>query len=361
MSVSTFVQTDSDSQAVNIYPPLIDGDFSVLTRLGVAFAPHENATPDMTVALDAGHIFNGTILTEVGAQSTASLSPPTTYGRIDRVVVDRMTGIVSVVTGTESTSPTPPSIPVGSVPIAQVELQPSMATITNDLITDERDLAGLGTPAGVSGLLNIQVFSASGTYTPTAGTTKIVVEVQGAGGSGGGTAATTSSTGAASSGGGSGSYAKSQLLEDFAGALVTVGEGGAAPIAGANAGNAGGASSFGTFVTAPGGQGGNPSIAYTAPAIVGAPGEALPATGANIVGARGAQSNQAFILSSSVVVGGTGGASYFGGGGYGGGAALGGNSGTPGAGGGGSSSIANTAARSGGAGANGIVIVYEYA
>jgi hypothetical protein len=117
---------------------------SQLARIAWAFAPHEQVTPNMTVRLDAGAVFDGTTLTEVAAQNSATLVAPVTNPRIDRVVVDRATGVVSIVTGTEAASPTPPAIPTGKVPVAQVSLTTSTSTITNTDIADERALSALG-------------------------------------------------------------------------------------------------------------------------------------------------------------------------------------------------------------------------
>src|SRR5690606_12165825 len=77
-------------------------------------------------------------------------------------------------------------------------------------------------------LLNVQVFSTPGTftYTPTAGTKSVVVEVVGAGGAGGGAQATTSGTVSVGGGGGSGGYAKGWIVSGFSGVTVTVGAGG---------------------------------------------------------------------------------------------------------------------------------------
>jgi hypothetical protein len=359
MSVNTFVQPDSETQLAMDYPRNIDAAISVLLRVGNRFSPHEQASPDMSVAVDPGHVMNGQTLVEQGPQSTSPIIAPLTAPRIDRIVIDNASGAVSVVAGSEAPSPVPPAIPAGSSPVAQVLLATTASAITNSMLTDERDFSNLGT--GLGGLINVQTFSASGTYVPTPGTTRIVVEVQGGGGSGGGTAATGASTAAASSGGAGGAYAKAMLSSGFAGAAITVGAGGAAPAAGANNGNAGGASSFGAFVSCPGGGAGGAGPALSGPAVIGAAGAGAAATGGNIAGGSGTQGNHGLIFAVTAVVGGTGGSSHFGGGGTGGSNSVGGGAGSPGGGGGGSSSIANRAARSGGAGADGIVIVYEYA
>lgn len=148
MTVGQFLQTNYTTQTGTVYPLAIDADWAVATRLVDNFAPHAQATPNMTVALDAGHLFNGATLAEVAAQSTGTIAAPVSNPRIDRVVVDRVSGAVAVVTGTEAASPSPPAIPAGKVPMAQVLLQTSTTVIGNSMLTDERDLGSLGLASG---------------------------------------------------------------------------------------------------------------------------------------------------------------------------------------------------------------------
>jgi hypothetical protein len=108
--------------------------------LDPGFRPHAEATPAMTVRLDAGKLFDGATLTNVAAQSTGAITAPVGNPRIDRVVVDRITGAVSVITGTPAGSPAPPAITAGKLPVAQVLLQTSSTVITDSMITDERVL-----------------------------------------------------------------------------------------------------------------------------------------------------------------------------------------------------------------------------
>ncbi|HYL31997.1 MAG TPA: tail fiber protein [Stellaceae bacterium] len=148
MTVAQFLQTNYTTQTGTAYPLAIDADWAVAARLIDNFAPHAQPAPDMTVALDAGHFFNGAALTEVAAQGTGAITAPVANPRIDRVVVDRVTGAVSVVTGTEAASPVPPAIPAGKAPVAQVLLQTTSTAIANSMLTDERDLASLGLASG---------------------------------------------------------------------------------------------------------------------------------------------------------------------------------------------------------------------
>ncbi len=234
--VATFAKpfsTGANSQDPTTYKGNIDGDMAVIMRIGDAFAAHANSTPDMRVYLDPGHVFTGTTLTEVGAdttgtvtnastsvaitgstagisgtmlvsgpgilanttatiagstvtlsqaasglasspqtnaplrfmQRTAAITAPGSNSRIDRVVVDRITGVVSVITGTPGASPAVPALTAGVAPIAQILLTSATTAITNSLFYDERDLAALGIP-GTS-----QITLASATTTDL-GTTK---------------------------------------------------------------------------------------------------------------------------------------------------------------------------------------------
>src|SRR5579875_4098 len=148
MTVATFQQTDYTSQTGTAYPLAIDADWAVAARTVDSFAPHAQPTPDMTVALDPGHVFNGVTLAEIAAQSTGAIAAPVNNPRIDRVVIDRASGAASVVAGIEAASPLPPAIPVGKAPVAQVLLQPGASAITNSMLTDERDLTALGLASG---------------------------------------------------------------------------------------------------------------------------------------------------------------------------------------------------------------------
>jgi hypothetical protein len=105
-------------------------------------------------------------------------------------------------------------------------------------------------------LLGVQNITATGTYTPTAGTTKVYIECIGGGGGSGGCAAT-STSGTASGGGGGGGYSAKFLTAAFSGKTVTIGAAGTAGTAGANNGGVGGDTTFdATVVVAKGGLGG---------------------------------------------------------------------------------------------------------
>jgi len=121
----------------------------VASRFISNFAPSAQDTPNMTVFLQAGFIWNGQTLTEVASQSTSAITAPVSNPRIDRIVVDADSGTVSVVAGVEAGSPSAPAIPAGKLPVARVLLQTSSTTITNSMLTDERVFVGLGGTAYV--------------------------------------------------------------------------------------------------------------------------------------------------------------------------------------------------------------------
>jgi hypothetical protein len=214
---------------------------------------------------------------------------------------------------------------------------------TTDTLTNKTIGAG-----GLAGLtLTKQVFTSSGTFTIPSGITSVKVTLVGAGGAGGGATATNNG-----GGGGSGGAALKWLpgLTPSNTLTVTVGAGGTG--VSAAAGNAGGASSISsgtqtiTTVTANGGSGGNANGSQSS----GGSGAAISTNGdANFGGVSG--------FDGIGVSGGPGAGSMFGGGapnstgGQPGNAAL-----STGGGGGGAGAGAN---RTGGSGANGI-IVFEW-
>lgn len=99
---------------------------------------------------------------------------------------------------------------------------------------------------GSGGLIGVQVITATGagTYTPTGGTSSIVIELIGGGGGGAGIAAPGGGNGTRSGSGGGGAYLRKRLTADFSGASYSVGAKGAGGASGANNGSAGGDTTF---------------------------------------------------------------------------------------------------------------------
>ena len=170
-------------------------------------------------------------------------------------------------------------------------------------------------PSASSGFANMQVFTSSGTFVVPAGVSRAKVTVVGGGG---GSCRTTDGTRVCAAGGGGGT-----AIEIITGLVpgtsitVTVGAG-AAPKSNGD-GNPGGTSSFGSYLSATGGQGGTRGSDGFVP---------VPAVGgAGGIGSGG----QLNVAGSAGVAGGPGGSSHYGGGGgylspgrsYGGGAGAG--------------------------------------
>lgn len=233
---------------------------------------------------------------------------------------------------------------------------------TADNNTSNPDTGGGGWLDPLLGrLLNVRIFSTPGVsvYTPTAGTNSIIVEGVGGGGAGGGVPAAPSGYAAASTGGGGAGYFRKRIASGFSGISVTIGAGGV-PVSGASGGT-GGASSFGTFCSAAGGPGGATLPATNSfPSFTGSIGSGS-ATGGDI-NASGTLSEVSLIFgaSSFLQTVGTSGGSYFGGG-----VRVPSDTGAAagvsrGAGGSGVARSQSLAALPGGAGAPGLVIVWEY-
>lgn len=222
---------------------------------------------------------------------------------------------------------------------------------TANITLAAKDL-GLADSSGYVGrLLNMRVFTSSGTYTPTQGTKRIRVTITGGGGGGGGCQAYSNSETFFGAGGGAGGTVISVITVAAASYSVIIGSGGSGG-SGATNGNGGGDSKFASLLTAPGGQGaGKTTVTNTGGGYGGA-----PTTGDIRIPGGDGSDGQAGTLAA----GGCGGASYWGGGGRAGvGTAH--NGLAPGSGGGGAydNSYSGTA-KPGGRGANGICIIEEF-
>lgn len=216
-----------------------------------------------------------------------------------------------------------------------------------------------GVAAGV--FLGLQVFTSSGTYTPTAGTTRIYVEAWGGGGAGGGVPAIGSGN-VSGGGGGAGAYSAKRIASGFSGVSYIIGAAGAGA-SNAAGGNGGDTTFNSTAVVAKGGTGGPVGVLNTNVGF-GAGGAASGGTGdVKIDGQRGGNGVAGTARSAS----GTGGASPRGGAGAqnpgeSSSQLLNGLAGvTPGGGGGAAQANITGAAGTGGNGGAGLIVIWEFA
>lgn len=146
MTVSTRTQPDYTSQSGAVYKAAIDAAADVDGEIAGAFACHQQSPADMTVAIDAGRIFNvdTDTLTAVAATSSATITAPATNPRKDIVYIDESSGAVGVATGTEAVSPADPTIPAGKIPVARISLTVGMTEITNSDLEDLRTAFQVG-------------------------------------------------------------------------------------------------------------------------------------------------------------------------------------------------------------------------
>lgn len=218
-------------------------------------------------------------------------------------------------------------------------------------------------PTGISAI-NVQTFTNSNTYNPTANCLYAYVQLCGGGGGGGGAATTSGSDRSAAAGGSGGGYAAATIYSPTT-QTVTIGAAGAAGAAGNNAGGNGGTTSFGSVFSATGGGGGAGGASVTDPNSTLNTSNLSPGAGSggdvNVTGGIG---NNLFILGSVVSCSGSGGSSYFGPGGY---ASLAGTTFASGGkvgyayGAGGSGGCTASASQTtGGAGIAGVCIITEY-
>lgn len=210
-------------------------------------------------------------------------------------------------------------------------------------------------------LISRRVFTTSGTYTPTPGTTSVIVTCVGAGGGGGGSTTSTSSQSSAAGGGGSGGLTSAWLTSGFSGVTMTIGAGGAGGSPGGTGGN-GGQTTFGALLTAGGGVGASGVVASVNFNMSGGGGAANQGSGGS-VNLKGIWGVYGVSNGSGGGASGSGGASPLGGGsGNPAGPVTGsGGAGLLGGGGGGGFTAPSGSGASGGAGGGGIIIIDEYA
>lgn len=289
----------------------------------------------------------------------------TAFGKDFQALDGTLTALAGLVTGADKLPYFTGTDTAGQTDLTQV----GRDIIGKSSIANVLSYLGLGD--GTGRLINVQTFTASGTYTPTSGTKFVIAEVLGGGGGGGSNAATPSSGAAAGAGGASGAYAvcKHSPTGPVSVVIGAGGAGGVSTAAGAD-GSTGGTSSYGA-VSAPGGRGGPRGVAFnTFPTGGNVANGSSGVTGSVIVGTQGTGGSYGILYSDSNATGGGGANSIYGAGGIaitinngGSGTSQGADANGYGSGGGGAVSVHTATASSsrGGNGTSGIVIIWEYA
>lgn len=218
-------------------------------------------------------------------------------------------------------------------------------------------------PEGMSGLVGFRVLSSGSTYTPTAGTNRIIVYAMGGGGGGGQAGATSSAQNSCGAGGSAGSlaiklYTNVSSSPSYTYSLGTAG----------SSGLSGSATTFsgpgGTVITGGRGNAGGTVTASTFPYANGnvVTGDGSSNGDINVTGAPG--SNYCFLMvkDSAGNYSGGGASSRFGTGGVGISASGAGNnaSGYGAGGGGGYNASSQVGAVNGGSGSAGVIVIYEF-
>jgi len=223
-------------------------------------------------------------------------------------------------------------------------------------------------PSGGFTTINIQSFTASGTYTPTSGMKYCLVEAVAGGGGGGGANTTGASQVTCGGGGGGGSYRYGYFTAADIGAskAVVIGGAGAAGSSGGGTGGTGGSTALTGLFSIDGGLGGtgNATPAASSAAQGGVGGNPTSA-GIQAFGASGSSGSNGCASNAGLfAMGGVGGSSYFGSGGRGGVTtttrSAGVNGLTYGGGGGGAAVAASQSGFVGGTGGAGFLVVTEF-
>ena len=219
-------------------------------------------------------------------------------------------------------------------------------------------------------LIDVKRITATGSYTPTTGTKRIIVEIVGGGGGGAGTSATGSAANSSGGGGGGGAYMQFLLNSVPASVAVTIGAGGVGGGAASPDADPGQPSVFGGFATVGGGAGGlaGTQTSQTSTSNFasrgGSGGVTLISSGVTVLkSAQGNPGAAGISLSGGVTIrGGSGGGTPFGGNAHAGTTTVLSNAlPNTGAGGCGVAATQNTPSITGGAGGSGVCLVWEYA
>lgn len=138
--IAKFKQPDYNDagQSGTGYPLAIDAASAVLAELAAQFAVSAQDTPNLTVAMRAGRIYQGNrVIVERAAQNSAALIAPIVNPRHDIIYIGD-SGVLGVATGVESATPVDPALIATVIPIARIRWTVGATQITNSMFDDLR-------------------------------------------------------------------------------------------------------------------------------------------------------------------------------------------------------------------------------
>lgn len=264
MTIAKFVQPDFTSQNPSVYKSNIDASISSLARLGAGFSVFAQDTPNMTVKVRPGAVYNSVTGGYAASdEQTTAVLPTSSLSRIVRLYIDS-TGTVGLSIGGAAVTPVVPNYPVGVLPIGKVTIPGGATSILDSYIEDERV-----TNSGLGGSRNSFLIKSSCAFQPPLTATVLRITMSGAGGGGGGGSSNTAETSLYGGGGGGGGgsiisrMVSPELLSISIGAGGAGGSSGMPPGTAATAGTAGGATTVtgasGLSLSCAGGGGANGS------------------------------------------------------------------------------------------------------
>jgi len=290
--------------------------------------------------------------TTTGVPSIAVAADFPTLNQNTTGTANNVTGIVSSANGGTGVANTGMTITLGG----NLTTSGANAITLTTTGTTNVTLPTSGTLVNSGVLIGIKTLTTSSTspYSPTAGTTKMLVYIVGGGGQGGGCAA---SGGSAGAGGGAGGIVIDFISHSGSTTYVfTVGTAGTS--GGAGAAGAAGASTTFNGVTAGGGSGGSVGNSTSFLTVAGGTGGTATGGDINVPGDNGGAGVR-LSATSACGLAGSGASSPFGRGGQGRTTSTGAGGAAAGYGAGGGGALGSTS-NAGGAGTAGVIIIYEY-
>lgn len=310
-----------------------------------------------TFTMGGSHVLSGAFTSTFTFTNTTSVTFPTS----GTLATTAQLPVAAALTKTDDTNVT---LTLGGTPTTALLQATSLTLGWTGTLALARGGTGAALTAAVINKVITQVFTASGTYTPTSGMKYCqVICVGGGGGSGGAVGAVGASAASGAGGGGSSVIAIVTAATVGASQVVTIGAAGTAGAAGNNNGGGGGASSLGAIIACNGGAGGAAGASTTSTNMSqsGAGGGVTIVPSGQVAMAGGAgHSGMVAGGAALTAVPGFGGTSYFGAGGYGATAANSVGTAGPNFGSGGGGSFASTTNQAGAAGGQGIIYIIEY-